>query len=131
MRVLSIRQPWAWLIVHGFKDVENRTWNTGVRGEILIHAGKAFDKDGYLWVKQEFPQIPLPAPAEFDLGGIVGRVSLVDCVPPDADLAGLVESPWYTGDYGFLLAAPSRLPFRSMKGRLGFFDFAFDLKEAA
>jgi len=25
MYALSIRQPWAWLIVHGWKDIENRT----------------------------------------------------------------------------------------------------------
>jgi len=35
---LSVRQPWAWLIVNGHKDVENRTWSTQHRGDILIHA---------------------------------------------------------------------------------------------
>ena len=39
MKVLSIRQPWAWAIVAGFKPVENRTWKTGYRGPLLIHAG--------------------------------------------------------------------------------------------
>jgi hypothetical protein len=40
MRALSIRQPWAWLIVHGFKPVENRDWATDYRGPLAIHAGK-------------------------------------------------------------------------------------------
>ena len=37
MKAISIRQPWAWLIVHGYQDVENRTWSTKHRGPILIH----------------------------------------------------------------------------------------------
>lgn len=51
MKALSIRQPWAWLIVNGYKSIENRTWNTRIRGTILIHAGKGFDKEGYAWVR--------------------------------------------------------------------------------
>jgi len=43
MKAILIRQPWAWLIVHGYKDVENRTWSTKYRGPILIHAGKTLD----------------------------------------------------------------------------------------
>ena len=30
MKALSIRQPWAWLIVNGYKDVENRTWGPDI-----------------------------------------------------------------------------------------------------
>lgn len=40
MIALSIRQPWAWLILNGWKDIENRDWTTRVRGRILIHAAK-------------------------------------------------------------------------------------------
>jgi hypothetical protein len=32
MKVIVIRQPWAWLIVNGFKDIENRSWATGIAG---------------------------------------------------------------------------------------------------
>ena len=39
MRVLSIHQPWAWLIAMSYKDVENRSWRTAYTGELLIHAG--------------------------------------------------------------------------------------------
>ncbi|MEI3544750.1 MAG: ASCH domain-containing protein [Alphaproteobacteria bacterium] len=42
--ILSIRQPWAWLIVNGYKDIENRTWPTHFRGKVLIHAGKKWDE---------------------------------------------------------------------------------------
>lgn len=40
MRVLTVRQPWAWAIIHGGKDVENRVRNIAgeYRGPIAIHA---------------------------------------------------------------------------------------------
>ena len=47
---ISIRQPWASLIIEGssgiYKDVENRTWTTRIRGLIAIHAAKTFDQAG-------------------------------------------------------------------------------------
>jgi hypothetical protein len=39
LKAISIRQPWAWLIVNGYMDVENRIWAANVRGRVLIHAG--------------------------------------------------------------------------------------------
>jgi hypothetical protein len=38
IKVIVVRQPWAWLIVQGFKDIENRSWNTRYRGPLLIQA---------------------------------------------------------------------------------------------
>lgn len=115
MKALSIRQPWAWLIVHGYKDVENRTWRTGFRGRFGVHASKTFDREGYRWVQQEFPKIKMPAPEEFGYGAIVGVVDLIDCVT-------LSGSPWFFGPYGFVLANP--LPCSPMRfpGKLYFFD---------
>jgi hypothetical protein len=45
VRVVTIRQPWAWAIVYGGKDVENRRWRTSYRGPLLIHAGQNADPD--------------------------------------------------------------------------------------
>ena len=45
MKALSIRQPWAWLILHGGKDIENRDWATRFRGRVLIHASKGVTQD--------------------------------------------------------------------------------------
>ena len=44
MKALSIRQPWAWLIIHGGKDIENRCWPTKFRGRMLIHAAKGMTR---------------------------------------------------------------------------------------
>ena len=41
MKAISIKQPWAWLIISGYKTVENRKWYTAHRGDILIHASKS------------------------------------------------------------------------------------------
>lgn len=44
---LSIRQPWAWAILHAGKDIENRDWATRFRGPFLVHAGKGCTRDEY------------------------------------------------------------------------------------
>jgi hypothetical protein len=111
---LSVRQPWAWLLVNGYKDVENRNWSTNFRGDCLIHAGKSFDKDGYEWIKRNFNEIPLPQPDEFKRGGIVGWVRVMDCVKE-------YDSPWFFGRYGFVMEGRGKLSFVPMRGQLGFF----------
>ena len=40
MKAITIHQPWASLIILGFKELETRGWDTNYRGEIAIHAGK-------------------------------------------------------------------------------------------
>lgn len=117
---LSIRQPWAWAIIHAGKDIENRDWITRVRGRILIHASSRFDcpKDEALfdceiWARRAC--IDAPTLADIHAGGIVGEAEIVDCVSRS-------ESPWFVGRYGFVLRNPRPLPFRPLKGRLGFFD---------
>lgn len=121
MRTLSIRQPWAWLIVHGYKPIENRSWRTPFRGPFLVHAGLTFDQEGYRWVRETFPTIPMPQPNEFDRGGIVGKTALLDCVAPFSELPENVDA-WYFGEFGFLLGESEPLPFRPIKGKLNFFD---------
>lgn len=112
MKALSILQPWAFLIVSGQKDIENRTWGTQRRGRVLIHAGKGFDLEGYRALART---IPMPAIEAFPRGGIVGAATIVDCVSDHA-------SAWFSGPYGFVLEAAEVLPFRPLRGELGFFD---------
>jgi hypothetical protein len=64
---LSVRQPWAWLIVNGLKDIENRPRRTLHRGPLLIHAG--LNLDGYTentaWVKRKHGiSVPLEVDTE-------------------------------------------------------------------
>lgn len=133
MIALSIRQPWASLILKAGKDIENRCWPTKVRGRILIHAAKGMTRDehddaiafGVAAIRAD----PKNAGATkvvtlrdlgfaFDAlqrGGIIGSMEIVDCVSKS-------DSPWFVGDYGFVLRDPRPLPFVPWKGRLGFFD---------
>lgn len=121
MKALSIKQPWAWLIAHGYKDVENRTWQTNYRGEFLIHAGKAFDLEGYDWLKEQQMLDELPRAYMYQRGGIVGIAAVVDCVTSH-------DSIWFTGPYGFVIDEPRPLPFDECKGKLKFFNITKENK---
>lgn len=114
---LSIRQPWAWLIVNGYKDVENRTWKPQITfyRTLLIHAGKAIDYVGWLWVERSFSEINLPERSVIETGGIVGSVLMVTCLDD-------YLSPWFCGPWGWVFRNPKRLPFFQTKGRLGIFQ---------
>ena len=111
MKALSIRQPWAWLITHDYKDIENRTWKTNFRGTFLVHAPKKVDREGYRFARAQGIFIP-PCPPT---GGIVGSAVLVDCVTEH-------ESPWATGPYMFVLEDAKPLDLIRCPGRLGFFE---------
>jgi len=114
MKALSIRQPWAWLIVQGFKDVENRSWKTSYRGMFLIHAGYIFDQQGYDYVRNEMGMY-LPSQEKFKRGGIIGIGEIVDCVTNSPSL-------WFYGPYGLVLRNVRLLPFMPLPGKPGFFD---------
>lgn len=110
--VLSIRQPWAWLIVNGHKDIENRTWKTHFRGKVLVHAGKKWDENVTLADIKAMYGVEVPR--RLKTGGIVGMVEITDCVTKS-------KSPWFFGPYGFTLKDAEPLPFRPCKGKMGFF----------
>lgn len=110
--VLSIRQPWAWLIVNGYKDIENRTWITHFRGRFLIHAGKKWDENVTLADIKAMYGIVVPQ--RLKTGGIVGVAEITDCVTKS-------KSPWFFGPYGFTLKDAKPLPFHPCKGKMGFF----------
>ena len=120
-KALSIRQPYAWLICQGYKDVENRNWATNFRGRIYVHAGvsKIYLKDAENdMVKRLFGRQLAEYQATkntLSFGAIIGEVDIIDCVSESI-------SPWFSGKYGFLLSNPvlyeRPLP---CKGKLNFF----------
>ena len=115
MKALSIKQPWADLIVSGGKDIENRSWRTPYRGTFAVHAGKSFDIEGYLWLLKQDWTPPMSSPKNHRLGGIVGHATIVDCVTEH-------ESPWFFGPYGFVLSDAHPVAFTPCKGQLGWFE---------
>lgn len=129
-KAISIRQPWAWAIIHAGKNIENRDWSTKFRGPICIHAAKVMTKDEYRHANQAIQRAVGPvdqawidrwhgvtaAPYRLDRGGIIGVAEIVDCVD-DSD------SPWFLGRYGLVLRNARPVPFIPVKGALGLFDW--------
>lgn len=122
---LSIRQPYAWLIVQGIKPVENRTWATKFRGRVLIHAGITYPKRDHRDDLEAWGALGFPQERESMLGGIVGEAVIVDCVRSH-------PSEFFFGPYGFVLESPKAYPsIIPLGGRLGFFGVPASLISAA
>ena len=116
---LSVRQPWAWLIVNGYKDIENRTWPTGIRGWVFIHTGQKGDFANF--VQFYYKNRNLNFLSEINnrmrcrMGGIVGIAEIVDCVTES-------ESEWFQGPFGFVIEKARPIQFIEYKRTLGFFE---------
>lgn len=132
-KVLSVRQPYASLLVSGKKDVENRRRRTSYRGTVLIHASaKEHDVIGYLHRKREFTinEIAiLSAMGEVDEGYlfscIVGSVDIVDCVQNH-------PSEWAEkGQWHWVCANAKKFehPIRNVKGKLGIWEWEGEIEE--
>jgi len=116
MKALSIKQPWAYMIVLGHKPVENRNWKTDYRGPLYIHASKTWDQNGAEWIIENFPYLePAVHGSKTLRGGIIGSVNMVACVPSCFSL-------WFTGKWGFLFSKAQLMNFRPYPGSLNFFD---------
>ena len=122
VKALTLRQPWAWAVIHGGKDVANRRWRTTYRGPLLIHAAKNPDPDpqapaAVLWTMADPGGFGQPRTAFQARGAIIGLVYLVDI---------LTDSPsqWAAvGRYHWVLEFPSPVdPALPCPGRPGLWD---------
>lgn len=75
MKALTIKEPWATLIIDGYKEYEFRSWKTKYRGKILIHAGLTLEKDA----EKRFATYNL----NYSKGEIIGEAILTDCILVD------------------------------------------------
>lgn len=98
MRALTIRREWAWLIAAGHKRIENRTWATSYRGDLLIHAGLGSDAAAGVLCRSLGIELPTELPA----GVIVAVCELVDVVE-FAGLFGPREDPFAAGPWCWML----------------------------
>lgn len=133
---LSLKQPWATLLVHGRKSVEVRNWPTARRGRILIHAAKVSDPRPVAWalVPKELHE------AAGLLGGIIGAAELTGCVAYRslgefiaARHLHLNEPGWFKPPvlYGFTFAKMEVLPFREQSGWMRFFPVPAPRRDSA
>ena len=111
-KVLSIRQPWAALIVRGIKPVDNRTWRTDYRGIVLIHAAQAYDHDNSDPVIERLYNID---PDALDYGAVIGMAYLADIVTQH-------RSPFFKGPYGWVFSQPRPVKPVPMRGYVRLFN---------
>lgn len=122
---LSVKQPWAALLVAGLKTIEVRRWPTARRGPVLIHAARVPDQRAEAWahVPKEWLET-----AQL-LGGIVGVGELIDCRKYQlgeefhTDQSHHLNDPsWFESPlYGFIFDKLQVLPFRRYPGWMRFF----------
>lgn len=135
MKALSIKQPWASLIAHGIKDIENRTWKTNFRGKIFIHASaksvgvpiELLNEDQIRALQHGFCEFRYPKSA------IIGEVDIIDCIINHPSI--WAEKTHYNEDdfdvedpkpiWNWVLANPVLYdkPILNVKGKLSFWEF--------
>lgn len=130
---LAVRQPWAWAIVHGRKDIENRTLDACVKGgmkpgrRIAILASVGMTRDEYESAAEFINDVsglwstpPCPPAHELLRGGIIGTVYVCDIVKDST-------SPWFIEQRlgrGLLLADAKPCEFVRAGGKLGYFRWS-------
>lgn len=123
VKCLTIRQPWAWLIVNGHKNIENRSWSTNYRGPLVIQSSKGIGSIRELsetcnWVEHE---TGIALPGDFSLGTVEGIVTLSDVITTGT---GFYADP---GSFHWVLTNPKILTPSDIKGKLGIWNLS--LKE--
>lgn len=127
MKVLTIKEPWASLIIEGYKEYEFRSWKTNYRGKILIHAGLNIEKNNLVKFK------------DYDIniqkGKIIGEAMLTDCVKVTEDFQKellkkdkiVYGQSDHASDYAWKLENVIKYeePI-SVKGKLGLWNYEFD-----
>lgn len=144
MKAISIKQPWASLIAHGIKDIENRTWKTNYLGKVYIHASakQAGSYDELLndlqkiEFKEKYDRVTLRKQHHFS--AIIGEVDIVDCVVnhpsiwaettegvTDINTNEFIPKTNPKPIYNWVLANPVLYdkPILNVKGKLSFWEF--------
>ncbi len=128
MKVITIKQPFATLIIKGYKKYEFRTWCTKYRGDILIHAGLGVDKKAL----ERFKYLNL----EYPSGCIIGKVTITDCIKVDDTFRKILKDQderiyhsvithqdWQ--GYAFKMENPEEIDPITCKGKLSLWDFEY------
>lgn len=136
MKVISLLQPWASLVVMGVKTYETRSWNTNHRGRILIHASKAKNKEAMRMCSDEpFYSIlgGLYGFYKLPFGAIIGEVMIESTISTDSIEKHIRHTnEWLYGDYtpgryAWRLIKPAKFDKpKPAKGSLGLWDFPAD-----
>lgn len=120
---LSVRQPWAWAIIHGGKEIENRSLGSikagrMVPGKICIHAASGMKEDEYRYAHWRLARhgVACPRPDALVRAAIIGTV----------DVTGIItqsDSEWFGGEAGLVLENPVAITPIPAAGALGYFEW--------
>jgi hypothetical protein len=117
MKALSVRQPWAWALIHGNKRIENRSRRIYHRGPLLIHASRSLAEFGRGRDHSRLmPQ--LPAIDDLAFGAIIGMVDVVDCIP----ITEMEPDPFAEGPWCWIVAKPRPVVPVPWTGQVSLFD---------
>ena len=131
MKALSVKNPWALLICHNIKPIENRTWSTTFRGRIYIHcsAKSLHGNIKAMFTDQQWKS--LSEDQEYMITGhwpngcIIGEVDIIDCVIGHSSVWAEHAAPGDKPIYNWVLANPVLYdqPIENVKGALSLWEY--------
>jgi len=140
-KALTVKNPWAWLIAQGIKDIENRTWRTNFRGRVYIHAAAVCDQRERTINRLFTPEQRLDLDAKmtdemihesrlFPISQILCSVEIIDCVMDHSSIwAEKGRDEREKQIWNWVLANPQPAPQYEglkIKGALSFWDVTED-----
>jgi len=130
MLALTLKQPYAWMVIFGSKDIENRSWvNSVLQGlidrqeEFAIHAGLDCTKEYYRqaveFARAQDPELEVPKRQDLLLGALIGTVIPVRVYTPED---WTPQRPWHMPDQNGWQLQDRKPLVRAiaMRGRQGF-----------
>lgn len=111
MKAISIKEPWASMILSRKKTIETRTWKTKYRGKILLCASKN--------------------PKSIISGKAFAVVELLDCLPMVKDDERFACCEVYPRAYSWFLGDVILIEPFNIKGKLGLFEVEYELNNSS
>ncbi len=132
MKVLTIKEPYASIIMSGLKEYETRSWKTNYRGKIYIHASIKIDDD--LKSRNDLQKLVYDNNITLKPGYILCEAYLDDCIYMNdmfiknvSDKEKMVGR-YELGRYAWHLSDIRVIEPVQAKGKLGIWNYEFDVK---
>jgi hypothetical protein len=124
MKALSVKNPWAWAIAHGFKTIETRTWATNYRGPLLIVSSLKPDRILLDWFIKETGQ---HIENQIEYGKAIAVVDLLDCRPMTKADQDAALCDVYSGAVSWVLENVRPIESFPQKGQLGLYNVDYEI----
>ena len=126
MKVLTIKEPFATLIMNKIKHIETRSWKTNYRGQIYIQASISKIKKE-IYERKEL--VKLFENLDMHYGNIICKAYLKDCICMDEDfIKNINHQEYICGRYAWILDNIEIISPIKVKGKLGIWNYEGDIK---